>query len=68
MVDSINNLILLPTTQYIPGKPLPPHLSPFIDGQKEGYIPQREKEIASLKGIEIVEEDEESSEEQDIAP
>lgn len=65
IVDSVNSLFLLPTQPYRAGVPPPPHLSPFIDNSKEGYIPTRLKEINALKG-EIVDEemsgeDEESS-------
>lgn len=45
IVDSINNLYLLPTSQYKPGSPPPAHLSPFIDNEAEGYVPMRHKEI-----------------------
>jgi len=48
--DTINNKILLPLTEYGPGKALPPHLSPF-ELKKEGdYIPDREKELQKLRG------------------
>jgi len=63
LVDSLNNLYLLPTSQYQPGTPLPAHLSPFVDGAKEGYQPNREKEIKHLKGEEVVESDSEEVEE-----
>lgn len=66
IVDSLNNLYLLPTGPYKPGQAPPPHLSPFVDNTKEGYIPQRQKEIQQLKGeaVDEIEESEESEEEQ----
>jgi len=66
IVDSLNNLYLLPTQTYRPGQAPPPHLSPFIDNAKEGYIPTRQKEISQLKGEDIhIEEDEEEEESED---
>jgi pescadillo protein len=52
---------LLPTQPYKAGVPPPPHLSPFVDNVKEGYIPTRQREIATLKGedIEFLSEEEE---------
>ena len=54
--------MLLPTSQYRPGIPPPAHLSPFIDGQSEGYVPLREKEILHMKGEEVIEEEEDIEE------
>jgi pescadillo protein len=68
IVDSLNNLYLLPTSQYAPGVSLPAHLSPFTDNEKEGYVPNRQKEIAHLKGEEIIESEEEEEEEQPKKP
>lgn len=62
IVDSLNNLFLLPTQPYRAGVPPPPHLSPFIDNSKEGYTPSRLKEINQLKG-EVVDDDEELEDE-----
>ena len=62
IADCANNIHLLPTAAYKPGIPPPAHLSPFIDGKKEGYMPRREQEIRMLKGEEII-VDEESEDE-----
>ena len=43
---------MLPTRPYKPGTPAPAHLSPFVDNAEEGYIPDRQREINSLAGIE----------------
>lgn len=56
VVDSINNLFQLPTQAYRAGVPPPPHLSPFVENSKEGYLPTRQKEINQLKG-EVVEDE-----------
>jgi len=55
ILDCINNLFLLPTKAYAPGIPPPAHLSPFIDNTEAGYLPDRQREINSLAGIETVE-------------
>jgi pescadillo protein len=44
VLDCVNNLILIPTGSYRPGsEKLPPHLSPFVDNEKEGYVPERQR-------------------------
>jgi len=49
--------MLLPISEYAPGKILPPHLSPFVDPQEEGgYKPERQLEIERLRGDQIDEE------------
>lgn len=47
--DSINFDTLLPVDLYSVGKKLPPHLSPFVDDEAEGYKPDYAKFVESLK-------------------
>ena len=51
LVDAVNNLLLLPTRPYKPGVAAPPHLSPFVDNEAAGYIPDRQREINTLAGV-----------------
>lgn len=48
--DSINEGAKLAISSYLPGKPLPPHLSPFVDDKEQGYVPERRKELDALMG------------------
>lgn len=34
VIDSVNNLFLLPTRPYLPGTPCPAHLCPFVDNEE----------------------------------
>ena len=49
----------------MPGIPAPAHLSPFIDDAQTGYVPDRQREINSLAGIETVANVEEFSSDSD---
>jgi pescadillo protein len=46
--DSINNQILLPTYEYAIDAKLPPHLSPFVNDESAGYIPERRQKINEM--------------------
>ncbi|GMH37426.1 hypothetical protein BSKO_05299 [Bryopsis sp. KO-2023] len=47
--DSCNARVLLPTEPYSPGKAPPPHLSPFVNDDEEGYVPDYAKTIRSIQ-------------------
>ncbi|CAG5135810.1 unnamed protein product [Candidula unifasciata] len=57
--DCINARTLLPTKDYFPGVPCPPHLSPFVEEKEGEYVP--EEKVKFLKRIQgdIMDEDEE---------
>jgi pescadillo protein len=59
IADSINAVHNLPVQEYFPGVPPPAHLSPFVDNQREGYMPERQKQINRIKGEEMDEDEEE---------
>ncbi|AQZ16238.1 NOP7 (YGR103W) [Zygosaccharomyces parabailii] len=66
--DCINKGTLVPTNTYLPGEPLPPHLSPW--GDASGYDPtaaseedDEEEESESDNEVEIGEEEEKSGNE-----
>ena len=55
--DCTNFMYLLPITRYGVGKALPPHLSPWVDDEEEGYKPKYAEEIERLKNGESIDID-----------
>jgi pescadillo protein len=49
ILDCSNFLFLLPTSRYAVGVDLPPHLSPWVNNDDEGYTPAYAEEIQCLK-------------------
>lgn len=50
--DCANNRILLPCAEYGPGNVPPPHLSPFVNHDEEGYVPEYAKALEELRNSE----------------
>ena len=49
VLDSANFRVLMPTGLYVPGKVPPPHLSPFVDNDEEGYTPDFAETVKKLQ-------------------
>ncbi|KAL9273408.1 Pescadillo-like protein, partial [Drosera capensis] len=47
--DCVNARIILPTEEYCVGRAPPPHLSPFVDNEAEGYLPEYAAKIKQLQ-------------------
>mmetsp|Transcript_18654 Transcript_18654/g.49477 ORF Transcript_18654/g.49477 Transcript_18654/m.49477 type:complete len:597 (-) Transcript_18654:179-1969(-) len=47
--DCLNAATLLPVALYAPGATLPPHLSPFVDNEAEGYVPKYQQYVERIK-------------------
>jgi len=49
ILDCANFHVLLPCSKYAVGAELPPHLSPWVDDEEEGYKPAYAEEIECIK-------------------
>ncbi|KAI4385532.1 hypothetical protein MLD38_003546 [Melastoma candidum] len=47
--DCVNSRIILPTEGYLVGRVPPPHLSPFVNDDAEGYVPEYAETIKRLQ-------------------
>jgi len=56
ILDCANFMFILPIAKYAVGVTLPPHLSPWIDNEEEGYTPAYAEEIERLKNGESIDE------------
>mmetsp|Transcript_32901 Transcript_32901/g.94480 ORF Transcript_32901/g.94480 Transcript_32901/m.94480 type:complete len:690 (-) Transcript_32901:71-2140(-) len=54
VLDCANFMFLLPIAKYAVGVALPPHLSPWVDNEEEGYKPAYAEEIERLKNGESI--------------
>lgn len=56
ILDCSNFMFLLPIAKYEVGATLPPHLSPWVDNDEEGYKPAYAEEIERLKNGESIDD------------
>ena len=54
ILDCANFHFLLPCSRYAIGAALPPHLSPWVDDEEEGYKPAYAEEVEKIKNGEII--------------
>ena len=47
--DCINENMLIPVEEYLPGMCLPPHLSPFVETNISSYVPPEKKRLINMK-------------------
>ncbi|KAL2528917.1 pescadillo-related [Forsythia ovata] len=47
--DCLNFRVILPTDEYLVGRVPPPHLSPFVDNEAEGHVPEYAEAIKRLQ-------------------
>ena len=58
VLDSANFNFILPIQKYGVGHELPPHLSPWVDDNEEGYVPKYKEEIEKIRNGEMLDENE----------
>ena len=49
VLDSANFRVLVDARLYAPGLTPPPHLSPFVDDDEEGYVPEYAQALQKLQ-------------------
>jgi pescadillo protein len=49
LADSVNACVLMPVEPYGPGVAPPPHVSPFVNDEEEGYVPDQVQVIRELQ-------------------
>lgn len=54
ILDCANFGFVLPVSRYAVGAALPPHLSPWVDDDQEGYVPKYREEIERLRNGEVL--------------
>lgn len=66
ILDCANFMFILPISKYAVGVELPPHLSPWVDDEEEGYKPAYAEEIERLKNGETVDGEDDNAGNHDI--
>jgi pescadillo protein len=61
VLDCANFNFILPVQKYGVGHELPPHLSPWVDDNEEGYVPKYKEEIEKIRNGEMLDENEEDN-------
>ncbi|KAL7716730.1 Pescadillo-like protein [Entamoeba marina] len=66
LFDCVNENFLLPCGEYTIGSELPPHLSPYVNEEQEGYVTERRKQLNAIKNNTTFEEEKEEVEEEGV--
>ncbi|KAL7721499.1 Pescadillo-like protein [Entamoeba marina] len=65
LFDCVNENFLLPCGEYTIGSELPPHLSPYVNEEQEGYVTERRKQLNAIKNNTTFEEEKEEGVEEE---